>query len=288
MALADSNAIAATWSYARQRAPSIGWLAGLSVLLMAVYLGLLSELGFSASAVTTVLAVGVAALTSGIAGFAFSAICGAMLFQFRHDTVGVVETMLICSIANQAMSVWLLRHEIRLPPLTPFLIGGVVGVPAGAWLLLHLNLEAFKVGLGALLVTYSTYMLLRRPITLQTTSRSSDVVAGFIGGMAGGFAATPGAAVSIWCGMKGWDKGRQRAVFQPFILVMQFVALASIAALHAKGMPSVAIPPLAWACVPAGLLGTCWGMALFKRLTDIQFAKAVNLLLIASGIGLLV
>lgn len=39
--------------------------------------------------------VGVAAMVSGIAGFAFSAICGAMLFQFHHDTVGVVGTMLI-------------------------------------------------------------------------------------------------------------------------------------------------------------------------------------------------
>jgi uncharacterized membrane protein YfcA len=288
MAIADGNAIAATWSYAQRRAPPIGWLAVLSVLLMAAYVGLLSESGLSAPGIATVLAVGVAALTSGIAGFAFSAICGAMLFQFRHDTVGVVETMLICSIANQAMSVWLLRREIRLPPLTPFLIGGVIGVPVGVWLLLHLNVQTFKAGLGVLLVAYSTYMLLRRPITLQRTSRVSDVVAGFVGGMAGGFAATPGAAVSIWCGMKGWDKARQRAVFQPFILAMQFVALASIAALHAKGAPSVAIPPLAWACVPAGLLGTWWGMALFKRLTDIQFAKAVNLLLIVSGVGLLV
>jgi uncharacterized membrane protein YfcA len=288
MAHADSNVIAATWSYAQQRAPSIGWLAALSVLLMAAYLGMLSESGLSASGIATVAAVGIAALTSGIAGFAFSAICGAMLFQFRHDTVGVVETMLICSIANQAMSVWLLRHQIRLPPLTPFLIGGMIGVPVGVWLLLHLNVQTFKLGLGVLLVAYSSYMLLRRPITLQRTSRTSDVVAGFVGGMTGGFAATPGAAVSIWCGMKGWDKARQRAVFQPVILAMQFVALASIAALHTKGAPSVAIPPLAWACVPAGLLGTWWGMALFKRLTDIQFAKVVNVLLIVSGIGLLV
>jgi uncharacterized membrane protein YfcA len=288
MAQADGSAIAATWSYAQQRAPSIGWLAALSVLAMASYATTLSELGFPAPAVATVVAVAVAALTSGIAGFAFSAICGAMLFQFRHDTVGVVETMLICSIANQAMSVWMLRNEIRLLPLAPFLLGGTIGVPFGVWLLLHLNVTSFKAGLGAILVVYSTYMLLRRPITLQSTSPASDVLSGFCGGMMGGFAATPGAAVSIWCGMKGWDKARQRAVFQPFILLMQFLALGAIGAMHTKGAPILAIPPLAWACVPAGLLGTWWGMALFKRLTDTQFGKAVNLLLIVSGIGLLV
>jgi uncharacterized membrane protein YfcA len=287
-AQADSSAIATMWSYAQQRVPPIGWLAALSALGFASYVATLTELGFSASALATVVAVGVAALTSGIAGFAFSAICGAMLFQFRHDTVGVVETMLICSIANQAMSVWLLRREIRLLPLAPFLLGGAIGVPLGVWLLLHLNVTTFKAGLGILLVVYSTYMLVRRPITLPRTSRASDVVSGFFGGVMGGFAATPGAAVSIWCGMKGWDKARQRAVFQPFILLMQFVVLGTIAAMHAKGAPIIAIPALAWACVPAGLLGTWWGMALFKRLTDNQFGKAVNVLLIVSGIGLLV
>jgi uncharacterized membrane protein YfcA len=266
--------------------PTTLWMAALSLLAMLCYVALLSGLGFSSIAVATVAVVGLAALLSGIAGFAFSAISGAMLFHFRHDTVGVVETMLVCSIANQAMSVWLLRRTIRLPPLAPFLLGGVVGVPVGVWLLLHLDSATFKAVLGALLVANGFYMLLRRPITLGRTSLASDAVTGFFGGLTGGFAATPGAPVSIWCGMKGWDKARQRAVFQPFILLMQFVALAAIAVLHAKAGPSVAIPPLAWACVPAGLLGTWWGMALFKRLTDRQFGKAVNLLLIASGVGL--
>ncbi len=140
--------------------------------------------------------------------------------------------------------------------------------------------------LGALLLTYGLYMLFRRPIILRQTSWAGDVVSGFVGGMAGGFAATPGAAVSIWCGMKGWDKARQRAVFQPFILVMQFVALGAIATMHEPAAFDISIPPSAWACVPAGLVGTWWGMAVFRRMTDSQFAKAINLLLIASGIGL--
>jgi uncharacterized membrane protein YfcA len=276
----------AAWPYPLRRIPAVAWLAILSALAIAAYADLLLRIGMPAPAVATVMVVGIAALASGIAGFAFSAICGAMLFQFRHDTVGVVEIMLICSIANQAFAVWLLRRDIRVPLLVPFVIGGIVGVPVGVWLLLHLNAVTFKVALGVLLIAYAGYMLARRPITLPRTSRASDVLSGFIGGIVGGFAATPGAAVSIWCGMKGWDKASQRAVFQPFILLMQFVALAAIAMMHAKGAPIISVPPIAWACVPAGLLGTWWGMALFKRLTDYQFAKAVNVLLIVSGIGL--
>ena len=264
------------------------WLAALSAAGMVVYATLLSDLGFSASAVCTVMVVGLAALLSGVAGFAFSAICGAMLFHFRHDTVGIVETMLICSIANQAMAVWLLRREIRATALAPFVAGGIAGVPAGVWLLLHLDIAEFKTLLGLLLVVYGTYMLLRRPLTLLGVSTASDMISGFFGGMTGGFAATPGAPVSIWCSVKGWNKAQQRAVFQPFILLIQFVVLAAIGLMHPRGAVGFGVPALSWACVPAGLLGTWWGMALFRRLTDNQFGKAVNLLLIVSGFGLAV
>jgi uncharacterized membrane protein YfcA len=289
MVQAEQGRAAAVIGFHVQRFGTPAMLLALaSVLGVVAYGGVLLRFGFSEASVATMAAVGVAALASGIAGFAFSAICGAILFQFRHDTVGVVEIMLICSIANQSLSVWLLRRDISLLTLAPFVAGGVIGVPLGVWLLLHLNAGTFKAALGVILVGYALYMLLRRPVTLPGTSRATDVVAGAIGGMVGGFAATPGAAVSIWCGMKGWDKRQQRAVFQPFILLTQFVVLAAIGLMHAKGGASVAIPPIAWACVPAGLLGTWWGMELFKRLSDWQFAKAVNVLLVVSGIGLVV
>jgi hypothetical protein len=40
--------------------------------------------------------------------------------------------------------------------------------------------------------------------------------------------------------------------------------------------------------VPVALLGTWFGLAIFRRLSDRTFTLAVNLLLLASGFGLLV
>jgi uncharacterized protein len=51
-------------------------------------------------------------------------------------------------------------------------------------------------------------------------------------------------------------------------------------------VPGAGLGAAAWALVPAALLGTCCGLAIFRRLNDRQFAFAVNLLLIASGLGL--
>ncbi|MDB5374602.1 MAG: sulfite exporter TauE/SafE [Belnapia sp.] len=54
------------------------------------------------------------------------------------------------------------------------------------------------------------------------------LLAGAVGGITGGPAAFPAALVVIWCGLLGWPKIRQRAVFQPYILVMQVATLGLI------------------------------------------------------------
>ena len=262
-------------------------LALASVAVVACYAATLPAMGLAGSASATCMVVYAAALLSSVAGFAFSAICGAMLFQLRHDTVEVVQIMLVCSIANQSLSVWSLRRDISLAALLPYLAGGALGVPAGVWLLLHLQARLYVHGLGALLTAYGAFTVLRKPVVLRRSPRWGDFLSGALGGLMGGFAATPGAAVSIWCGTKGWDKHRQRAVFQPFILAMQLLALGLITGLRTQSSVSYGIPLTAWACVPAGLAGTWGGLTCFRRLSDRQFAFAVNLLLIVSGAGLL-
>jgi uncharacterized protein len=101
----------------------------------------------------------------------------------------------------------------------------------------------------------------------------------------GGLAGFPGAFVTIWGGLKGWDKERQRGVYQPFILCMQPITLIAI---HLMRPSSLAATPLGWntlafAFIPAAQLGTWFGLHIFKQLSDREFELAVNALLILSG-----
>src|SRR6185312_10497904 len=80
---------------------------------------------------SVMLAIFIASLVSSIAGFAFSAICGAMLFHLIEAPVEVVAIMLFCSIANQLMMTWMVRDNIRTDALIPFLVGGAIGLPFG-------------------------------------------------------------------------------------------------------------------------------------------------------------
>jgi uncharacterized protein len=159
-------------------------------------------------------------------------------------------------------------------------------VPASVYLLLHLPSTTYRTVIGTLLMTYGGYLLLRSPARSLRLGPVSDVCAGILGGITGGLAGFPGAFVTIWCGLKGWDKAHQRGVYQPFILAMQPVTLI---ATHLMRPPSSVQGQLDWkmfAFVPAALLGTWFGLRIFKRLFDRQFEFVVNALLITSGIGL--
>jgi uncharacterized protein len=233
------------------------------------------------------IAVFVAATVSSIAGFAFSALCGALLFHVIDSPVYAVNVMIVCSIAIQLLSVAALWRSIDWRSLPIFLTGGVLGVPAGVYLLLHLPTGAYRSVIGGLLIAYGGYLLLRWPTWSLRMGPLSDACAGFLGGVTGGLAGFPGAFVTIWCGLKGWDKTRQRGVYQPFILGMQPVTLVVIYLMRPS---SSTAPPLDWATlafVPAALLGAWFGLRIFKRLSDRQFEFVVNALLILSGIGLI-
>jgi uncharacterized protein len=261
-------------------------LYGAGVAALIAYAGLLVLANPAAVSPWAMAAVFAAALTSGIAGFAFSAICGAMLFHLLDDPVQVVEIMMICSIAGQALMVWSLRRDIAWRRLKPFVVGAAVGLPVGVYCLLHSRPVLYVHIIGAMLVLYAAFMIFRRPIVVRRQHALFDGLAGFLGGVTGGAAAFPGAFVTIWCGFKGFSKARQRGIYQPFILIVQLAALA-VLALSSLGAQGRHIDLAGIIYVPAMLLGSSCGLACFKWLNDRQFALAVNVLLIASGLSFL-
>jgi uncharacterized membrane protein YfcA len=228
----------------------------------------------------------VASAVSSIIGFAFSALCGALLFHVIDSPVYAVQVMIICSIAIQMFGVAALWQTIDWRSLPVFLIGGLPGVPVGVYLLTHLPTGAYRGVLGGLLIVYGTWLLLRRPTRALQAGPVADAFMGFLGGLTGGLAGFPGASVTIWCGLKGWDKARQRGVYQPFILCMQPISLLAILLMQPSSPTMARLDWQTLAFVPAALAGAWLGLRIFKRLSDRQFELAVNLLLVLSGISL--
>jgi len=225
----------------------------------------------------------VAALASGLAGFAFALVANGAFLQILPPTTAV-PVVLAGSVIAQLFSVFALREAISWPRLWPFLLGGMLGVPLGAWALLAIDPTAFHVIVGAFLVAYSLYALTARPPAFDNAGRLADGVVGWIGGVMGGLAGLSGAVPTVWCQHRGWPRDQQRGVYQPYIVAMQILALA---ALLAGGAVDGATLPVMALTLPAILAGTFAGMRLYARVNDRQFRLIVLLLLMASGVALL-
>jgi uncharacterized membrane protein YfcA len=197
----------------------------------------------------------------------------------------MVQIMITCSMANQAALTWAARRNIDWRGLGVYLSGGAFGLMIGVWVLLHSDHTVYCKVLGVLLLSYGAYMLVRKPVVIRRQHAGFDLVSGFVGGITGGAGGTPGIPVTIWCSMKGWDKARQRAVFQPFILLMQTASMLAIGLARNRVASSGGFDTTDLLFVPASLLGTSIGLLFYHRLSNRQFAHALNVLLIVSGLS---
>jgi uncharacterized protein len=227
----------------------------------------------------TLLSIFVGSVAAGLAGFAFSAISGAILFHWL-DPIQAVPLLLACSITTQLLSITKLWHTMKWRQCVPYLTGGLVGIPVGANLLEGINPHTFAAGFGVFLVCYSIYMMLRPALIVSGGGRFAEIAAGFAGGITGGATAFPGAIPTIWCNLQGVSKIDQRGIIQPFILLMQFATLVYFSKL---GIFASATWATFFWCVPTVVAGTWFGLHLFKRIDDDKFRRVVILFLLFSG-----
>ncbi len=235
-----------------------------------------------------------AGVMSGLSGFGFSAI-GSSCLLFMSPKLGVPLLMAL-STANQFMSLSQLRKDMpktwkdAWPNGTvPYVLGGVIGVPLGIWLLNHLPAGKLMLVFGAFLTLYAAYSLLK-PASAKlkvTGGAASGITVGFIGGTVGGFTAFPGAAVVVWTGLRDLPKQVTRSIVQPYILVLQIISLAVTACVYSSTFGSRFWVLLA-ITLPIVLPGTISGVLLYRRISDLNFRRVSFILLGISGVGLLV
>ncbi len=224
-----------------------------------------------------------AALVAGLAGFAFGLVAAAV---WLHVLTPLQTASLIIAfgLIVQGVAVWKLRHALAWTRLWPFLLGAALGVPLGVWVLALADPAQVRKGVAVFLVLYSLYGLARPALPPVKAGAAADAGVGFLNGVLGGMTGLAGILVTIWCGLRGWKKDEQRAVFQP---VGVAIFAMSAAWLGAKGAISLDIVKLFALGLPVLLAGTWLGLKLYGRLDEQGFRRFVLVLLLVSGVALL-
>ena len=232
-------------------------------------------------------------LICGISGFAFSSIGN--LSQLLIPPITAVPMLQGLSIFNQLTSITKLRKDMpkKLRDWFPYgpgpaILGGLLGVQAGVWILNNLPGPILTLTIGILVCFYSLYLTLK---PASFTIRGYDgpatgAAVGAVGGAIGGFTAFPGLAVVMWTGLRNTiTKAQTRAIVQPFIVFLQLAAIATNAYQHPErfGAPYWTMLALT---IPAVLPGTLTGVWIYHKLSEVNFKRVVFVLLMLVGVTL--
>ena len=220
---------------------------------------------------------------SGLAGFGTALMAlGIWLYVVTPDVA--VQLVLICSIIAQTWTLPSIWRSIDFKMVTPFLVGGLVGVPLGTLLVAYADPRLFKLGVGIFLLIFPAALYFQRsPVALTIGGRVADTGIGFAGGVLGGLAGLSGPLPILWASVRGWGKDERRALFQIFnwtILTAAFCVQA------ASGLVTRETMWLTLMVLPATIGGAWLGTRAYHALSDSNFRDVVLGLLFFSGITL--
>ena len=223
-------------------------------------------------------------LTTGLAGFALALVVTGVWLHIISPTQTV--TLIVgYNLLTQSYAIWKLRHALSWGRVAPFIVGGVIGVPIGTILLTYIDPMHLRTGVGALLVVYSIYSLMRPAFTPLKSGVSTDVSIGFFNGLLGGLTGLTGIIVTIWSQLRGWPKDEQRTVFQPVNLAAVVMSAVSLSIAGAFTLDTSNLYVLG---LPVMMIGMWAGLRLYGKLDDAAFRKVLLWLLLISGLSLLV
>ena len=226
----------------------------------------------------------VAAYVTGLAGFAFAMVATAIWLHALPPKQAIV-LIVAYALLVQGYAVWKLRRSIRIRRLAPFVVGSAVGIPAGLAILNWASAPGLRAVVGIALVLFAAYNLARPNLPqLKQAGVVPDAFVGVLNGLLGGATGLGGILPTIWCGMRGWNKDEQRAVFQPTAVA---TFLMTILWFGGTGAIAPELARLFAIGLPALIAGTWLGWKSYGRLDEATFRKVVLYLLLASGVALL-
>ncbi len=223
-------------------------------------------------------------IVTGLAGFAMGLVVSGF---WLHILTPVQTAALIVGygLLVQSYGLWRLRHALRWRAVAPFILGGAVGIPVGAALLTTLNPDYMRIGVGVLLIVYSTYALARPHLKPMHAGFAVETGVGVVNGVLAGMTGLAGPIITIWCQLRGWPKDTQRAIFQPVILAAFAMTAVSLAF---TGAVTIDLVRLYLYGLPALAAGLWLGIKLYGRLDEAAFRKVILVLLFLSGLTLIV
>jgi len=223
---------------------------------------------------------------NGLAGFGTALFALAFWLNILPPKQAVA-VILIMSTVGSVQGLFFVRSTIAANSgrLLQFLLPALAGVPFGLMLLEYVEAGTLKLVIGFFMLFYGGFFILRRSLPLLVGNHGyTQAAIGFVSGVLGGAASLSGALPTMWCALRPWPKAEQRAVLQPFSVVV--LAVAGVI-MFTKGVYDRQTLILITITLPITLLTAHLGLVVYHRLRDTQFKRLLIILMFVSGFAIL-
>ncbi len=225
----------------------------------------------------------ISAFQQSLSGFGFSLVAMPILVQLAGIQVAAPLVAILALTLNIINGIrW--RHALDFSEIKRLGIWMALGVPLGIWGIFALNETSVKVGLGALLVAYALFALLR-PEKLPVISRRWAYPAGFFAGLLGGAYNTSGPPLILYGSLRNWSHQRFRAVLQS---LFGFAASIVVIGHFIAGHYTQSVLNLTAVALPGMLIAVLLGALLDRRIKPQHIKKWITVTTLILGLSLLI
>lgn len=186
-----------------------------------------------------------------VAGMGFAMVVAPFAVLLLQGQQGVVFAN-VCGALAGLLLVWPVRHDIDRRRLGLLVVASLVGAALGALIVGPLDVAAFRIVVGSVLVVAIACSLLVGRLRYAAPVTSSSIVAGGVTGMLVTMSGIGGPPMSIYAVVTKWEHRAFAATMQPFVVVSSIFGASAVLLASPNAIP--ALNPATWVAVVVALV----------------------------------
>ncbi|SHJ05160.1 sulfite exporter TauE/SafE family protein [Desulfofundulus thermosubterraneus] len=228
---------------------------------------------FSLSWLVAALAVTLATTLQAVTGFGAALILVPLLVLAynAHTAVGMTMVISFCSLALLTYQV---RKNIIKPMARNLSLGGLAGIPLGAYVFIHFDVTRLKIIIALVTLAFALALLLDW-VPRKSFGSWTEAIVGAAGGFLGASVGMPGPPVVLFLNHQEVPKEQFRATTAAYFCLVYPASLLLLLAVQALERQTILT---ALSLVPFALLGQALGFGIFPRVSQELFRRGVPLL----------
>ena len=225
------------------------------------------------------LIIAISAFIQGVTSFGFSLIALPLLALLMPMNQ-IVPLLVVCSLFLNAVMLWSLHRHVVIRLIRVLLVGGVVGIPIGIWILSRISGDILKLAAGVVIILVSVVLLSGNRWQLKEP-KVFYFPLGLFSGIMQGSLSLSGPPLVLFLSNQGVDKQTFRANLTAFFTAMNLLSLPGFIISGVMDQSALSVSVYA---LPGMIIGVVMGNMVASKMPEDLFRKGSLALMCLAGV----